>query len=180
MSEVQSARSYIIADAPWRILLARGFGLFFMAVPLTMAGLTFTDLFVRRSVRLSDVAFVGFVMAMMLLVASCGAMIFTSPGHKTTVDPLTRNITFQKTGFRRIQTKSIPFSEVQAVGMYIKSGGKGGPAHRPVLYLSGDRELHTLNTSMSRRDADTAVVRLAAILGAPVKPPTRSADGTLI
>jgi hypothetical protein len=155
----------VIEDRKRTVWTTRAFGALFTVVPVL--GLL---LIVFGAIKEPQKFGFGLPLAGLLIlgfVALSGYGLLMSDQQLTTFDRATRQITVLVSNPQRQLTETYSFADVQSVGVVQWPGTKGKVVIRPVLNLTGDREVHTIGQSLPRADAEAAVASIAQFLAVP-------------
>jgi hypothetical protein len=155
----------VIQDRMRTVWVTRAFGVLFTAVPaLLMLVLVFT------AITEPTKAGIGIVLCGLVVlgfVALGGSTLLLADHHRTTFDRATGKVTLLVSNPQRQLAETYPFADVQSVGVVQWPGSRGKVVIRPVLNLTGDREVHTVGASLARAEAEAAVGKIAQFLAVP-------------
>jgi hypothetical protein len=155
----------VIEDRMRMIWATRAFGVLFTAVPaLLMLVLVYTAI---TEPKKAGIGIVLFGLVILGFVVLCGSQLLLADHHRTTFDRATGQVTLLVSNPQRQLAETYPLADVQSVGVVQWPGSRGKVVTRPVLNLTGDREVHTVGVSLSRAEAEAAVGKIAQFLAVP-------------
>jgi hypothetical protein len=155
----------IIEDRVRTVWATRAFGLLFTVVPVL--GLLIILIGVIKEPQKFGIGFPLIAFLILGFVALGGFGLMMSDHQRTTFDRAARQITVLVSNPQRQLAETYPFADVQSVGVVQWPGTKGKVVIRPVLNLTGDREVHTIGQSLPRQEAEAAVTSIAEFLAVP-------------
>jgi hypothetical protein len=155
----------VIEDRMRTVWATRAFGVLFSGVPVVLMLFLVAKAVSQPQAEIFAIVLFGFLI--LGFVALSGVQLLLADHHRTTFDRATRQITLAVTNPKRQLAETYAFADVQTVGVVQWPGSRGKVIIRPVLNLTGEREVHTIGQSLPRADAEAAVAKIAQFLAVP-------------